>query len=200
MFLVATRLKLNKMPSPSSLVKRPSHVQSVLSATPARVAQEVTWTLPLKIRTWACFLPILADIAPADRANRMVDEHLVDPASFWSDYGVRTLSKLEPLFLNAIAGNPGNPSNWQGPIWGVANYLVFNCLLKIGRRCEAEVLAERSAALYADDLRKTGTLHEFYNTETGEPFCNPDFLNWNLLVLTMRRELETNQDSLALGT
>ena len=173
--------------------------QDVQSKTPDRVNQEVTWTLPLKIRSWTCFLPIWAGISPADRTQRMIDEHLLDTASFWSDYGVRTLSKLEPLFNNSVVGKPGNPSNWQGPIWGVSNYLIFRCLMDAGRRAEAEILAERTAALFARDIRRSGTLHEFYHTETGEPLCNPDFLNWNLLVLAMRRELETDTDGTAFG-
>ncbi len=173
--------------------------QDVQSETPPKVNQEVTWTLPLKIRSWTCFLPIWAGIAPPDRAQRMIDDHLLDPDSFWSDYGIRTLSKLEPLFINGVTGVPGNPSNWQGPIWGVSNYLVFRSLMAAGRESEAQELAAHAAALYADDIRKTGTLHEFYNTETGEPFCNPDFLNWNLLILTMQKELQTGTDSMALN-
>ena len=79
----------------------------------------------------------------------------------------------------------------------MSNYLVFRGLMKQGRRSEAMVLAERTAALFADDIRRTGTIHEYYHTETGEGICNGDFLNWNLLVLTMQKELRTGRDSLA---
>jgi putative isomerase len=41
------------------------------------------------------------------------------------------------------------------------------------------------------DIRQSGTMHEYYHPETGLPIHNPDFLNWNLLVLTMQRELDT---------
>ena len=85
--------------------------QDVQSRTPERVTQEVTWTLPLKIRSWTCFLPLLTDIVPPDRATRTIDEHLLDQRHFWSDFGVRTLSMQEPLFLNGYANKPGNPSN-----------------------------------------------------------------------------------------
>jgi putative isomerase len=85
----------------------------------------------------------------------------------------------------------GNPSNWQGPIWIVSNYLVFRALMNYGRREEAEKLYERSVNILTKDIRQSGTMHEYYHAETGQPIHNPDFLNWNLLVLTMQRELDT---------
>ena len=45
-------------------------------------------------------------------------------------------------------------------------------------------------ALFGDDLRKEGTLHEYYNPETGEPIINKGFQNWNYLVLNMVAWLE----------
>ena len=107
--------------------------------------------------------------------------------SFWSPNGVRTLSCDEKMYnLEATQ----NPSNWLGPIWIIVQYAVFRALLNYGYRKEAEALCENVLNMLGDDLRKTGTLHEFYNPETGEPIYNPDFINWNILALNMADELD----------
>ena len=84
-----------------------------------------------------------------------------------------------------------NPSNWLGPIWLVANYAVFRGLLNYGYRAQAASLADRSLRLLDRDLSQTGSLHEYYSPFTGEPVMNGGFLNWNMLVLNMFKELHS---------
>jgi len=83
-----------------------------------------------------------------------------------------------------------NPSNWLGPIWLVANYVVFRGLLNYGYRMEAEIMYKRTMHLLGEDLEKTGCLHEYYNPFNGEPVMNGGFINWNILALNMADELE----------
>jgi putative isomerase len=45
--------------------------QDVLSRTPEKVTQEVTWTLPLKIRFWSSFMPLALGIASKARAEEV---------------------------------------------------------------------------------------------------------------------------------
>ena len=51
-------------------------------------------------------------------------------------------------------------------------------------------MAEKTIALFGQDLSKEGALHEYYNPETGEPIMNKGFQNWNYLVLNMLAWLE----------
>ena len=81
-----------------------------------------------------------------------------------------------------------NPSNWLGPIWLVANYVVFRGLLNYGYRMEAEIMYKRTMRLLGNDLEKTGSLHEYYNPFNGEPVMNGGFINWNVLALNMADE------------
>lgn len=113
-------------------------------------------------------------------------DHLCNEAEFWSPSGLRTLAHCEPLYN---MDRRGNPSNWQGPVWIVASYLVFRGLLDYGFLPEARLLTERTVALLAEDIRQHNCLHEYYNPETGAGLMNPGFLNWNFLGLTMAREL-----------
>lgn len=146
----------------------------------------VFWnTLPIKIRTWSGFIPMWAGIATKEQAAYLV-EHMLDKDTFYSDYGITTLSKDEKMF-NLSATN--NPSNWLGPIWLVANYIVFRGLMNYGYAAEAKDLFNRTKKLLKDDLEKTGSLHEYYNPFNGEPVMNGGFINWNILVLNMEDEL-----------
>lgn len=147
----------------------------------------VFWkTLFIKTRAWSSFLPMLVGVATDEQAKEMV-RHITDPDTFWSPNGVRTLSCDEKMYnLEATQ----NPSNWLGPIWIIVQYAVFRALLNYDYRKEAEALCENVLNMLGDDLRKTGTLHEFYNPKTGEPIYNPDFINWNILALNMADELD----------
>ena len=132
-------------------------------------------------------MALWAGIATPEQAQRMVKENLMDERTFNAPYGVRTLSRLEKMY-NLRATH--NPSNWQGPIWGISNYMVFRGLADYGFQREAREMAEKTIALYGYDLQKEGALHEYYNPETGEPIMNKGFQNWNYLVLNMLAWLE----------
>ena len=147
----------------------------------------VFWnTLFIKTRAWSSFLPMLAGIATSEQAEYLV-KHITDPETFWSPSGVRSLSYDEKMY-NLTPTN--NPSNWLGGIWIIVQYAVFRGLMNYGYQKEAAELCGNVMKLLGDDLRKTGTLHEYYNPETGEPVVNGDFINWNILALNMADELD----------
>ena len=149
----------------------------------------VFWdTLPIKIRTWTGFIPLLAGIATEEQAEDIVRRHIEDEGTFASPFGIRSLSKDEKMY-NLEETN--NPSNWLGPIWLVVNYAVFRGLLNYGYVNEARKLYDQTFRLLDDDLRATGELHEYYVPETGEPVMSAGFLNWNMLVLNMEQELKS---------
>lgn len=147
----------------------------------------VFWnTLPIKIRTWSGFLPMYAGFATSMQAYDLV-KHYKDKNTFHSNYGITTLAKDEKMF-NLEATN--NPSNWLGPIWIVANYIVFRGFLNYGFVDEAKEICDNTIELLGRDLMETGSFHEYYNPTNGEPIMNGGFINWNMLVVTMLRDLE----------
>ncbi len=142
----------------------------------------MAWSsLPIRIQGFTGFLPLWCGAATQEQAEVM-RKHLANAKTFGSNYGPRSLSKQEPMYSLAQSCNP---SNWLGPIWIVANYFVWKGLLRYGFEAEAAILARKTVSLLEDDARKTGTLHEYYHPETGEPLMNPGFLSWNLLALEM---------------
>ena len=148
----------------------------------------VTWnTIPVKIQCWSSFLPMWANIANAQQAQSMLEKHILNPNTFNSSFGIRSLSRDEKMYSVSATSNP---SNWLGPIWIVANYIVFQSLLHYNYLEEARVLGEKIVTLLGKDLEKNGALHEYYVPETGEGVMNKGFLNWNLLALNIICEMD----------
>jgi len=82
-----------------------------------------------------------------------------------------------------------NPSDWLGPIWIIANFIVFKGFLNYGYVEEAQEMYNRTLKLLGRDLEKTGCFHEYYDPDSGEPVMNGGFMNWNILVLSMKEEM-----------
>ena len=68
--------------------------------------------------------------------------------------------------------------------------MVFRGLADYGFKKEARMMAEKTVALFGEDLKKEGALHEYYDPDTGTPIMNKGFQNWNYLVLNMVAWLE----------
>ena len=135
-----------------------------------------------KIDVWSGFMAMWAGIATKEQAERMVNENMLNPKTFWAQYGVRTLSKLEKMYCVIKSGNP---SCWLGPIWGISNWMCFKGLVHYGFISEAKELAEKTIRLFGEDIEKYGELHEYYHPDSGEGVNNIGFQNWNFLVNNM---------------
>lgn len=135
-----------------------------------------------RLEGWSGFMAMWSGIATPDQAKRMVEEHLKNPKSLGAAFGIRSLSKMEKMYgLYASS----NPSNWDGPVWGISNYMVFRGLVKYGFQQEAREMADKTIELFGRDFQTCGALHEYYNPDTGEPIMNKGFQNWNYLVINM---------------
>lgn len=76
-------------------------------------------------RTIASFWPLLAGAAPLDRAERLINEHLKNPAEFGTARPFPTLSASDPLF------DPDG-SYWRGGVWAPTTYMVIKGLSRYG--------------------------------------------------------------------
>lgn len=133
--------------------------------------------------TYSNLIPLWAGIAPPERARPMIERHILEPAKLWAPHGVRSLSADDPSYNNENVIKPY--SNWQGPIWPHANWMVMHALMRYGFPDAALEVAERVTRLCLDDLVKNGMMHENYHADTGAPLAAPDFISWNLLVAQM---------------
>lgn len=151
-----------------------------------------SWTgKPVRIRTWTNMVPLWAGIATPTQAKRMIEEHLLNPAEFWSPYGVRTLSKTEALY------NPVN-GYWRGPVWVISNYMMMHGLMNYGYPAQAKELAAKTVAKLVDDYATSGGMNENYSPETGKAAAAGHFLSWNLLAEHMVDEAASGGDAAAV--
>lgn len=134
----------------------------------------------IKRMSFTNFVPLWAKIASEKRANFMIKKYLLNPQIMWSKYGVRTLSKNDPEYNNVNMIKPY--SNWQGPIWPIANYLYTHILLNYGFQKDATEIACKTTKLVLNDIKESGGMHENYNADTGKSLAAPNFLSWNLLI------------------
>jgi hypothetical protein len=160
----------------------------------------------IRIKSWTCLTPLWAGVAPDDRAEALVRRHVLNPASFWGPFGVPSLARDERVYNQAKRGllyiavesRRWEVSNWQGPVWVVANWQVMHGLMRYGFRDEARHLARTIVELLARDVEATGGMHENYDAETGAGLWSPSFGSWNLLAARMIEEAETGHDPAAL--
>ena len=146
---------------------------------------DMSWnTLPLKVKMFTGFLPMWCGIATDDQARRLVEQHLRNEKEFRAPWGLRSMSKSERMYEPAT--DSANPSNWLGPVWIVANYMVYEALIRYRYHADAGKLADNTRSLLENDLEKTGTIHECYHPDTGAPNFNAGFLSWNLLAALMK--------------
>lgn len=149
----------------------------------------------IRIKSWTGLVPLWSDIPGPERAKALIETHVLNPEEFWLPYGIPSLAKDEAIYNQARKGLFGDytrtVSNWQGPVWVVANYIVMNGLLNHGYQRQAMELAERIARLLEEDIKRTGRMHENYHAETGLGLWSPGFGSWNILAPHMLEEAKT---------
>ncbi|MBN1919400.1 MAG: hypothetical protein JW889_15995 [Verrucomicrobia bacterium] len=157
--------------------------------------------------TYSNFIPLIGRIAPRERGRAMVRRYLWNEDHLLTPYGLRSLSKQDEDYNNVNMLYPY--SNWQGPVWPIANYLYFRGLMNSGFPNEARELAARITELLVGDLERFGSMHENYDAETGAPLApsgnqsprgpiEAGFIGWNLLAENMWDELQSSANPLTV--
>jgi neutral trehalase len=105
------------------------------------------------------FYPLLAGAATPQQARRMMDEHLLNPPS----------SGATGFCLPSRATTRLTPEQhyWRGRIWAPMNFLVYLGLKRANLDREAAMLAQKSAALFLQEWRAHGHVHENYHADSG---------------------------------
>lgn len=141
-------------------------------------------TMPLKIKFWGCYLPLLCGIASSEQAERMARDFAGSPMN--AAYGVRTLAKDEKMYNLAPSGNP---SNWLGACWTIANYALFQGFLNYGFWEQAREIFAKTIRCLSEDIKSQGSMSESYHPDTGKPILHNMFFSWNCLAASMIRKM-----------
>jgi alpha,alpha-trehalase len=160
----------------------------------------------IQVISWSSFVPLADGMLSAKDADRMIRQHLLNPAEMRSNFGFRSVAKSDPHYNNQAIINPY--SNWQGPVWINANFLDWIALRRYGFTAESKGLAETLAAMLRRDIAQWGSMHEDYSAETGEGLAptaaqSPNgkfagFVGWNLLAEDMLQCEVTGQHCMTL--
>ena len=137
--------------------------------------------------------PVVVGAATAEQADRVIDEHLLNPDRFFTAHPICTVAHTDPGFELRM---------WRGPTWNSMTYWAARGCLRYERPDAARSLVERALNASAAQFARTGTVWEFYHPHGGDPLelarkphtqyntpC-PDYLGHNPLI-AMARIYET---------
>ncbi|MFW5703995.1 MAG: MGH1-like glycoside hydrolase domain-containing protein [Patescibacteria group bacterium] len=142
------------------------------------------------VDSWTNMVPLWAGLASQQQADRIVQDYLLNTDRFRSPHGLRSLSKEDPQYNTAkrftiylhAEKRRWTVSNWQGPVWIVANWILLEGMKQYGYHTEAKAIAADLRKTMERDLSDTGTLHENYDPDRGNGLWASNFGSWNLLM------------------
>jgi putative isomerase len=123
------------------------------------------------------FYPLLAKAATPQQADAMIKNHLLNPKEFWGEWVIPSIARNDPAFRDQ--------NYWRGRIWGPMNYLVYLGLRNYDNPEVSRQFAQKSYALFLEEWKKNGHVHENYNgmTGAGDDVGSSDrFYHWGALL------------------
>jgi len=122
--------------------------------------------------TPANFYPLICGAPDGDRAQRVI-KIMTDPAQFWGEWILPTVSRQDPLFLEQ--------TYWHGTIWGPVNYLVFQGLKRYATPELKSAFAQKSVQLFMDSWLANGFCGENFLSIDGSVGGNRNY-TWGALM------------------
>ncbi len=150
-----------------------------------------------KVKTAASLIPLFLGNLPKDKLIPLIAKHLLNPAEFWTQYPVPTVSRddinyspLEfPEYRHRVGGKIVNKVYlsfykelkmlWRGPTWIATNWFIVKGLRKHGQDKIADQIVEKMVEM----IDKWG-FREYYNPETGQGYRRQNF-GWSTLILDL---------------
>ncbi|XP_039263066.2 mannosyl-oligosaccharide glucosidase-like [Styela clava] len=123
-------------------------------------------------------------------------QEITDPNLLWTDFGLRSLSKTDPLYMKRNTEH--DPPYWRGQIWININFLAVRAL-KHYATVSPPPVSELADQIYTKlranlvnnifrQYKNTGYIWENYNDNTGAgQGCHP-FTGWSALVVLIMSE------------
>lgn len=150
-----------------------------------------------KVKTAASLIPLFLEKLPKNKVNSIISKHLLNPAEFWTQFPVPTVSRddinyspLEfPEYRHRVPGKVINKIYltfykelkmlWRGPTWVATNWFIVRGLRKHGQDKIADQIVEKMVEM----IEKWG-FREYYNPETGQGYRRENF-GWSTLILDL---------------
>jgi hypothetical protein len=136
--------------------------------------------------TIAALTPLALPDLPEEIGRRLVEEHLLNPARFWTAVPPPSVSAEEPSFSLRDTGWFHQRRYWLGPTWINTAWLCWLGLVRLGYDDAAAEAGRRLGATIA-----AAGVREYYNPYTGAGMGARDF-GWSTLVLEMLEPLTSS--------
>lgn len=128
------------------------------------------------------FLALWAEVAPKDRADRLI-RTLTDTTKFWRRYGVPTLSAQDPWYSPYV----DYCCKWNGPIWLLWDYMVYDGLKLYRYNDLAQQLAKKMVECVSVQLSKNHNYWESYSPDNEVLNCPPNYI-WDAIIAKLMIE------------
>ena len=122
------------------------------------------------------FLPLWAQAVDAERADLLV-KTLTDTTKFWRKYGVPTLAAEDEWYSPYV----DYCCKWNGPVWLLWDYMVFDGLKKYGYDDLAEELAQKMMLAVTTQLSQNHNFWESYSPDNTVLDCPPNYI-WDAIM------------------
>jgi hypothetical protein len=127
------------------------------------------------VKTWASLAPLALPDLPEEIGRRLVEQHLLDEAEFWTPVAPPSVAVGERGY--EPAGDRGLIRRyWRGPTWVNSAWLVWLGLRRLGYEPEAQRLADGVIGGAARE-----GLREYYDPRNGKGLGAVDFA-WSALI------------------
>ncbi|XP_022094370.1 mannosyl-oligosaccharide glucosidase-like [Acanthaster planci] len=120
---------------------------------------------------------------------------LKDPKLLWTKYGLRSLSKSDPIYMKYNTEH--DPPYWRGAIWINMNFLAVRSLYHYAStsgpyqdmaRDLYTQLRQNLVSNIIKEYERSGYIWENYNDSTGKGQGSHPFTGWSALVVLMMSE------------
>lgn len=122
------------------------------------------------------FLPLWAMAATKERAAMLV-QTLTDTTKFWRKYGIPTLAADDEWYSPYV----DYCCKWNGPVWLLWDYMVFDGLVNYGYNDLAVKLADKMLLAVTEQLSKNHNYWESYSPDNTVLDCPPNYI-WDAIM------------------
>ena len=133
------------------------------------------------------FLPLWARVAPKARAERLI-QHITNPKSFWRCYGIPTLAADDPNYTPFVDGC----CRWNGPVWLLWDYMVFQGLRNYGYHDLAKQVADKMMLAVTTQLSRNHHFWESYSPDFPVQECPSNYI-WDSIMARVLIDVYQNK-------
>jgi len=125
------------------------------------------------------FLPMWAEVCSKQQADKLI-KTLTDTAKFWRKYGVPTLAADDEWYSPYV----DYCCKWNGPVWLLWDYLVFDGLVNYGYNDLALELADKMMLAVSTQLSKNHNYWESYSPDNDVLNCPSNYI-WDAIMVKL---------------